>query len=63
MRASRVVPNSIRTSHQLARALASRNGRGDRDRARTLATDALGRATELGMPNEAKAARAVLDLV
>ena len=60
---ARVVPNSIRTSHQLARALASRNGPGDHDRARTLATDALARATELGMPHEAEAAQAVLDTV
>jgi hypothetical protein len=60
---ARIVPHSIRTSHQLARALASRGGPGDRDRARTLATDALARATELGMPHEAKAAQAVLDIV
>ena len=60
---ARVVPQSIRTAHRLARALASRDGHGDRDRARTLATDALARATELGMANEAKSAQAVLDLV
>ena len=57
---ARVVPNSIRTAHQLARALASRDGHGDRDRAHALAADAFARATELGMPNEAKAAQAVL---
>ncbi len=57
---ARVVPQSIRTAHQLARALVSRAGPGDSHRARTLATDAFARATELGMPNEAKAAQAVL---
>ena len=57
---ARVVPDSIRTSHQLARALASRDGPGDHDRARTLAAHASARATDLGMPDEAKAAQAVL---
>ncbi len=60
---ARTVPHSIRTAHRLARALVSRNGHGDHERAHVLAADALARATELGMPNEAKAAQAVLDIV
>jgi tetratricopeptide (TPR) repeat protein len=58
---ARIAVHSIRTSHQLARALASRNGGGDRERAHTFAADALVRATELGMPHEAESAQAVLD--
>ena len=39
-----------------------RDGHGDRDTARTLATDAE-RATDLAMPYEAKSAQAVLDII
>ncbi len=60
---ARSVPHSIRTSHQLAAALASRDGHGDRETARALATDALERATQLGMPHEARSAQAALEII
>ena len=57
---ARVVPHSIRTARQLARALAFRDGLGDHDRAHALAADAFARATEIGFHLDAKAAQAVL---
>ncbi len=58
---ARSVPHGIMNQHRLARALARRNEPGDRERARELATDALKRATEIGLAPDARFAQAVLD--
>jgi hypothetical protein len=55
------LPHGVMNAHRLATALTRRNRRGDRDRARQLASDALTRATELGLAPDVAFARAVLD--
>lgn len=54
-------PNALMNAHRLARALVTRDGPGDRERAITLAADALEQATELGMAPDVRFAQAVLD--
>ena len=54
------VPHGTMNKQRLARALLTRDAPGDRERARTLATDALTRATELGLAPDAGFAQAVL---
>jgi hypothetical protein len=56
-------PHAVMNQHRLARALAMRDGPGDRDRARTLATDALDRARTLGLAPDERFAESVLQLV
>jgi tetratricopeptide (TPR) repeat protein len=55
------VPHGTMNKQRLARALLTRDAPGDRERARTLATDALTRATALGLAPDVRFAQAVLD--
>jgi class 3 adenylate cyclase len=59
----RFVAFGVMNEHRLAAALIARNGPGDCDRARTLATEARARAEELGMRPDVRFAQLVLDQV
>ena len=54
------VVHSVVNEHRHARAWVRRNTAGDRARATVLARDAFGRASRLGMPDDARLARSVL---
>ena len=54
------VVHSMVNEHRHARAWVRRNAAGDRARAAVLARDAFGRASRLGMPDDARLARSVL---
>jgi hypothetical protein len=57
------LPHGVMNQHRLARALVVRDGPGDRERARTLATDALDRARTLGLTPDERFAESVLRLL
>ncbi|HET9729385.1 MAG TPA: AAA family ATPase, partial [Acidimicrobiia bacterium] len=58
---ARDLPHATMNAHRLARALLVRDAPGDRERARTLATDALTDATRLGLVPDAGFAQGILD--